>query len=330
MSSIARYSSSATSPSASRTRAAVSVPSPSESAWSARESASRIEPSAARESITSASGSDFTFSAASTEARRVRTSAGPMRLKSKRWSAAQHRRGGLRDLLRLRGGEHEHDARRRLLEDLEQRIPRLAREHVRFVHDVHLVAGVAVRRVHRALAQLTRVVHAAVRRGIDLDDVERGGSAPDPLARFALAARLAVGGAVLAIERHREHARERRLPHSARAAQQVAVRDAAARDRALERVRDVGLHRDIGEAPRAILTGEREIHGPRKTRARRHRRQALVRVESSAGARPPLAAFGSPRSAPGRPKRRSQRVPLLPLGPGGVDALAPSGTWSSQ
>src|SRR5213083_3003562 len=58
-----------------------------------------------------------------------------------------------------------------LLEDLEEGIPRLAGQHVRLVHDVDLVAPFGAGGVHRALAQLARVVHAAVRRGIELDDV---------------------------------------------------------------------------------------------------------------------------------------------------------------
>src|ERR1700712_3116612 len=49
-------------------------------------------------------------------------------------------------------------------------------------------------------------------------------------------------------ERHREHASKRRLSGAARSAQQIPVRDAAARDRALERGRDVRLHGDVGEA----------------------------------------------------------------------------------
>ncbi len=105
---------------------------------------------------------------------------------------AEHRRGGLRDLLRVGGGEHEDDARRRLLENLQQRIPRFAREHVRFVDDVHLVAIVARRRVHGALAQVARVVDTAIGRRVDLDDVEAGRTAPDAPAAGADAARLAV------------------------------------------------------------------------------------------------------------------------------------------
>ena len=86
--------------------------------------------------------------------------------------AGQDRGGALGDLLRLRRREHEHHAGRRLLEDLEERVPRLAREHVRLVDDVHLVAGFRARGVHGALAQVAGVVHAAVRRGVQLDDVQ--------------------------------------------------------------------------------------------------------------------------------------------------------------
>ena len=120
---------------------------------------------------------------------------------------------------------------------------------------------VAGRRVHRALAQLARVVDAAIRRRVDLDDVEARRAAPDSAARRALAARLAVErriAAALAVERHREHARERRLADAARAAEEIAVRHAAARDRTLQRRRHVRLHGDVGEAFWAILPGESE------------------------------------------------------------------------
>ena len=64
--------------------------------------------------------------------------------------------------------------------------------------------------------------------------------------------------AILAVERHREHARERRLADAARPAQQVAVRDASAGDRPLERCRHVRLHGDVGEAFRTVFASESE------------------------------------------------------------------------
>ena len=175
----------------------------------------------------------------------------------------EDRRGGLLDLLRFGGGEHEHHARRRLLEDLEECVPRLAREHVRFVDDIDLVPVLARRRVHRALAQLTGVVHTTVGRRIDLHDVERRSTTPDPGARRALPARLAILAALLAVERHREHPRERRLPCAAGPAEQIRVRDAVAGDGIAQRVGHVRLHGDLGELARAVLPGEGERH-PRK------------------------------------------------------------------
>ena len=118
------------------------------------------------------------------------------------------------------------------------------------------------RGVHRPLAQVSRVVHAAIRCRVDLDDVEAGRSAPDALARRALAARLAIipPRAALAVERHRQDARQRRLPRPARAAKQVAVRYTVMGDGAFERRRDVRLHRDIGERLRTVFAGESERH----------------------------------------------------------------------
>src|SRR5690606_12716713 len=103
-------------------------------------------------------------------------------------AAREDRRRGLLDALRLRGREDEDHPRRRLLEDLEERVPRLAGEHVGLVDDVDLVAPLLGRRVHGALAQVARVVDAAVRGGVDLDDVERRAPGPDPLAALADAA----------------------------------------------------------------------------------------------------------------------------------------------
>ena len=76
-----------------------------------------------------------------------------------------------RHLVRLGGGQHEPHARRRLLEELQQRVERLAGQALRLVDDVDLLAALH-RRGRRLLAQVARVVDAAVGRGVDLDDVE--------------------------------------------------------------------------------------------------------------------------------------------------------------
>jgi len=170
----------------------------------------------------------------------------------------EDRRRALRDLLRLGGREHEHDTRRRFFQDLEEGVPRLARQHVRFVDDVHLVTSFRRRGVHGALAQVAGIVHAAVRSRVELDHIQIGGARPDTRARVARAARLAGdprGIAPLAVQRHRQDARRGRLPHAARPREQIAVRDAARRDRSAQRRSDVGLDNQIGEPLGAVFAG---------------------------------------------------------------------------
>src|SRR4029077_12926126 len=104
----------------------------------------------------------------------------------------------LRDFLRLGRREDEYDARWRLFQNLEKRIPRLSRQHVRLVDNVDLEAIIAGRSVHRPLAQIASIVHAAIRCGIDLDYVQTRRSTPDALARDAFSAWLAVIALVLA------------------------------------------------------------------------------------------------------------------------------------
>jgi hypothetical protein len=76
------------------------------------------------------------------------------------------------DLLGLGRREHEDRPRRRLLERLQERIPRLGREHVRLVQDVDLVPA-RNRRVRDFLAEVADVVDGVVRGRVHLDHVER-------------------------------------------------------------------------------------------------------------------------------------------------------------
>src|SRR5205823_5011544 len=117
---------------------------------------------------------------------------------------------------RFGGREDEYHARRRLFENLEERIPGLSCEHVRFVDDIDLRAGVGARRVHRALAQVARVIDAAVGSGVELYDVEIGGTSPNAAAGVAHTAGFAAGRPLLAIQRHREDTGRRGLPDAAR------------------------------------------------------------------------------------------------------------------
>ena len=177
--------------------------------------------------------------------------------------AGEHRRRRLGNLLRLRRGEDEHHARRRLLENLQQRVPRLSGEHVRLVHDIDLVSVLTAGRVHRPLTQVSGVVHATIRGSVDLHHVERRRPGPNPGARFTRPAGLAVLAFLRAVEGHRQHAGERCLAGAARATEQVSVRHPTAGNRALERVRHVGLYRHVGESPRTVLSGEGNGHAPK-------------------------------------------------------------------
>ena len=156
-------------------------------------------------------------------------------------------------LLRVGGGEHEHDVARRLLERLQQR--RLGRlgEHVDLVEDVHLVpAGSA------EVGLLDEVAHrldAVVAGGVELVHVVAD-AALDVEARRALAARLAVDRA-LAVEHLGEDPRRRRLARAAGPGEQVRLALAAAGDGVAQGADDVVLALQLGESPGAVAAVER-------------------------------------------------------------------------
>ena len=171
------------------------------------------------------------------------------------------RADGREDLLRLGGREHEAQELRRLLDELQQRVEALPRDHVGLVDDVDLVAT-RDRRVERAFAQVAGVVDATVGGRIDLDDVEAAravGRQRD--AGVADAARVG-RRALLAVERPRQDARARGLAAAARPAEQVGVVDAAVAQRLLERAGDVLLPLELGEGPGPVLAVERQAHVP--------------------------------------------------------------------
>ena len=92
--------------------------------------------------------------------------AGP--LEDERLAARPHRLDHLRELGRA---EDEDEVRRRLLDQLQQRIPRGRRQLVGLVDDVDLVPTLCGLQ-HRALADLADLVDPALRGGVHLDDVE--------------------------------------------------------------------------------------------------------------------------------------------------------------
>ena len=101
------------------------------------------------------------------------------------------RADGLRNVLGLRGGEHEDDVVGRLLQRLEQGVEGGVGDLVRFVEDVDFEA-VAGGTVAGGLAEFADFVDAAVGGGVDFDDVD-GVAGADFGAGFADAAGLGDG-----------------------------------------------------------------------------------------------------------------------------------------
>jgi hypothetical protein len=78
---------------------------------------------------------------------------------------------GLRHLQTFSGGEDPEDVGRRLLETLEQGVEGLAGQHMDLVNDENPVT-IPGRTELEELAKLPDIVNAAVRRAVDLDDID--------------------------------------------------------------------------------------------------------------------------------------------------------------
>ena len=174
-----------------------------------------------------------------------RVSSKGMRAEVETLAARDDRR---RNLVRLGGGQHKDGVRRRLLQGLEKGIPGGCGQLVRLVDDVHAIATFAWP-VRHLFAQVADVVNTAVRRGIDLDQVQRpivqrGATQRAGIARVTLFGLLAVGRAI-------QDARNARLARPARSREQVRVREPTKLDRVAQRARDVRLSDDVLEASRA-------------------------------------------------------------------------------
>jgi hypothetical protein len=145
---------------------------------------------------------------------------------------------GLRHLVRLGGGQHEPHAGRRLLEHLEQRVERLAGEPLGLVDDVDLLPS------HRrgggcTLAKVAGIVDAAVRRGVDLHDIEVP-PFPDRHALRTGPARLG-GGAAFAVDHLGQDPGRGGLAGPPRPAEQERMRQPVLAHRAYQRSHHVVL-----------------------------------------------------------------------------------------
>src|SRR4051812_43756034 len=101
-----------------------------------------------------------------------------------------------------------------------------------FIEDPDLIA-VARRPVTRSITQLADLIDAAIRGGVDLDHIH-GVSGANLAAGITHATRLRYGMVLrLAIQRHRQDARDGCLADTAVSAEDVAVRDAPLLDSVL-------------------------------------------------------------------------------------------------
>ena len=167
---------------------------------------------------------------------------------------------GPEHLVELGRAEDEDEVRRRLLDQLQERIPRGVGELVRLVEDVDLEAALD-RLEDDVLADLADVVDPALARCVHLDHVERR-PARDRDARVAgLVGRRR--RALLAVERLGEDACERGLPGAARAREEVGLAHLIVLDRVAEGP-DYGLLADdLVEVLRPVLPVERGHLGHR-------------------------------------------------------------------
>ena len=222
------------------------------------------------------------------------------------------RADGGEDLREVGGAEDEDEMRRRLFDQLQERIPGGVRELVRLVEDVDLVAPLD-RLEHHAVADLADVVDAALRGGVHLDHVE-GGAGGDRAARVARA----VGSRrrpLRAVQALGEDARHRGLAGAARAREEVGLAHRVGPDRVAQRPDDRLLPDDVLEGLWAVLPVE-SSHESIQAEGQAHRTPerdylALLPPGSDAVRRLPLHGAWPGPSVASRPMPDDARRALL-------------------
>ena len=146
------------------------APPVAEASWSSVDSASRYAPRAAAGDQRERCVGHVDLLAVGDQRAACDQVGQPRALEDERLAARAHRR---QHLLQLGRAEDEEQVGRRLLDQLQQRVPRGVRELVRLVEDVDLVLALD-RLQDDAVADVADVVDPALRRGVHLDHVERG------------------------------------------------------------------------------------------------------------------------------------------------------------
>ena len=252
-----KSASSSTAPSSWRTACTVTSPSVAAASWSSVETASRKLPRALRAIEREGGVGRLDLLAVGDLAEQLRELGQPRAGEEEGLAARAH---GPEHLVELGRAEDEDEVRRRLLDQLQERVPRGVGELVRLVEDVDLEAALD-RLEDDVLADLADVVDPALARGVHLDHVERRAACD----RDARVAGLVRGRrrALLAVERLGEDACERGLPGAARAGEEVGLAHLVVLDRVAEGP-DYGLLADdLVEVLRPVLPVERGHLGHR-------------------------------------------------------------------
>ncbi len=167
------------------------------------------------------------------------------------------RADGADDLVRLGRREDELDVRRRLLDQLQQGVETLGRDHVGLVDDVDLVAT-RHRGEEGPFAQVTSIVHTAVTGRVDLDHVDAARAAAGQVPAGPTGPAGLGDRALLAVQCASENPGRGRLAAAAGTREQVGVVDPVVGQRPLQRLGDVGLADDVGEDVWAVAPVERK------------------------------------------------------------------------
>ncbi len=214
----------------------------------------------------------------------------------------QHRH---QQFLRIGGGEQEFHMPGRFFQRLEQGIEGIAREHVHFVDQKYFEAP-ARRPVLGTVDQIADIIHAGVRCGVNLDQVDKTTGIDIPAHR-TLTAGLAADAA-LAVQRFGKNPGDGGLAHAAGSGEQEGVVHAAGIQRLAQRGHHVFLADQLGKCFWPPLPGQGEIaHGvscrPAILPERRRFGRLLVRSGPGRYATP-LAAAGAGSAAADRSKER--------------------------
>ena len=202
--------------------------------------------------------------------------------------AARAHRG--EDLVELGRAEDEDEVRRRLFDQLQERVPGGIRQLVRLVEDVDLEAALD-RLEDDVVADLADVVDPALAGGVHLDDVQRDAVGDRHAGVAGLVRRRR--RALLAVERLGEDSRQRRLPGPARAREEVCLPHLVVGDRVAKRPHDRLLADDLVEVLRPVFAVEGGHPGHRIEEGARGTRGSPKRGGS------PRGNQGFPRVMPG-------------------------------